>query len=225
MANEDTSLIEENSIVLEDIENNSAIEDAGSTPVVNYVYDKYNLAKDYRKSDEQRWLKAYTNYRGLYGQDVQFTEAEKSRVFIKVTKTKALASYGQVVDVLFAGQKFPLSIEPTILPEGVTENVSFDPQKPEQLKEIDTPYGNRDDAGLPPGATATSLELGPLTEKLEGIDVEEGIGKTPTSATFSPAMVAAKKMQKKILDQLEESNASKHLRSTAFEMVLFGTGV
>ena len=27
------------------------------------------------------------------------------------------------------------------------------------------------------------------------------------------------------MDQLEESNASKHLRSTAFEMALFGTGV
>ena len=38
-------------------------------------------------------------------------------------------------------------------------------------------------------------------------------------------MVAAKKMQKKIQDQLEESNASKHLRNTAFEMALFGTGV
>jgi len=32
-------------------------------------------------------------------------------------------------------------------------------------------------------------------------------------------------MQKKIQDQLEESSASKHLRSTAFEMALFGTGV
>ncbi len=32
-------------------------------------------------------------------------------------------------------------------------------------------------------------------------------------------------MQKKIHDQLEESSASKHLRSTAFEMALFGTGV
>ena len=32
-------------------------------------------------------------------------------------------------------------------------------------------------------------------------------------------------MQKKIQDQLEESNASKHLRNTAFEMALFGTGV
>jgi hypothetical protein len=38
-------------------------------------------------------------------------------------------------------------------------------------------------------------------------------------------MVAAKKMQKKIHDQLEESSANKHLRSTAFEMALFGTGV
>jgi hypothetical protein len=40
-----------------------------------------------------------------------------------------------------------------------------------------------------------------------------------------PAMIAAKKMQKKIMDQLEESGATKHLRSTAFEMSLFGTGV
>jgi hypothetical protein len=38
-------------------------------------------------------------------------------------------------------------------------------------------------------------------------------------------MIAAKKMEKKIHDQLEESHASKHLRSTAFECALFGTGV
>ena len=225
MSDQDNSLLEANSSALEDIQEDSAMEDAGISPVVRYIHDKYGLAKDYRETDEQRWLKSYTNYRGLYGQDVQFTEAEKSRVFIKVTKTKTLAAYGQVVDVLFAGQKFPLSIEPTVLPEGVTENVSFDPNKPEQLKEIETPYGNRDDEGLSPGATLSSLELGPLEEKLEGMPIEEGVGKTPTSATFSPAMIAAKKMQKKIMDQLEESNASKHLRSTAFDMTLFGTGI
>ena len=32
-------------------------------------------------------------------------------------------------------------------------------------------------------------------------------------------------MEKQIIDQLQESNANKHLRSTAFEMALFGTGV
>jgi hypothetical protein len=38
-------------------------------------------------------------------------------------------------------------------------------------------------------------------------------------------MIAAKGMEKKIHDQLQESSANKHLRSTAFEMALFGTGV
>ena len=39
------------------------------------------------------------------------------------------------------------------------------------------------------------------------------------------AVINQEIMEKKIMDQLEESNASKHLRSTAFEMALFGTGV
>jgi hypothetical protein len=38
-------------------------------------------------------------------------------------------------------------------------------------------------------------------------------------------MIAAKNMEKQIMDQLQESNANKQLRSTAFEMALFGTGV
>ena len=95
--------------------------------------EKYYRADDYREQDEQRWLRAYRNYRGLYGSDVQFTEAEKSRVFIKVTKTKTLAAYGQIVDVLFANNKFPLSVEPTELPEGVAKDVSFDPKEPEEV--------------------------------------------------------------------------------------------
>jgi hypothetical protein len=38
-------------------------------------------------------------------------------------------------------------------------------------------------------------------------------------------MIAAKKMEKKIHDQLEESNARKELRTAAFECALFGTGI
>ena len=220
---EDNVIIEDDALAMKDVRVSSDKEDINNSPLVRFVQDKYSRAKDYRDTDEARWLKSYRNYRGLYSQDVQFTEAEKSRVFIKVTKTKTLAAYGQIVDVLFAGQKFPLSIEPTKLPEGVTANVTFDPKEPEQLK---NPYGHKDDGNeLPPGATVNTLELGPLEEKLEGIDVKEGIGSSPSAATFSPAMIAAKRMEKKIMDQLEESNASKHLRSTAFEMALFGTGI
>jgi len=192
--------------------------------------ERYKRSEDYRYQDEQRWLKAYRNYRGLYGPDVKFTEAEKSRVFIKVTKTKTLAAYGQIVDVLFANQKFPLSVEPTELPEGVVGDVSFDPNEPEQARELESPYGFAGDGNdLPPGATEISLmdKLGPLKSKLEPIEdkLKEGVGKTPSAITFSPAMIAAKNMQKKIHDQLEESGANKHLRSASFEMALFGTGI
>ncbi len=228
---EEEIMIEDKAIGLEDTED-STVDDAQVTSMVEFVSEKYQRSEDYRNNDEERWLRAYRNYRGLYGSDVQFTEAEKSRVFIKVTKTKTLAAYGQIADVLFAGGKFPISIEPTELPEGVVGDVSFDPKEPEQLKDnpaLGSPYGfTGDGKDLPAGATAQSLEdkLGPLSEKLQDIDgLREGVGQTPSSVTFSPAMVAAKQMQKKIHDQLEESSASKHLRSTAFEMALFGTGV
>lgn len=231
MAEDENVMIEDEAIALEDTED-STTEDVDVSSIVPFIREKYKRAEDYRYQDEQRWLKAYRNYRGLYGPDVQFTESEKSRVFIKVTKTKTLAAYGQIVDVLFANNRFPVSVEPTELPEGVVADVNFDPQEPEQLRgdtALSSPYGFAGDGkDLPPGATAKTLEemLGPLTDKLSGIDgLKEGPGMTPTSVTFSPAMVAAKMMQKKIHDQLEESGASKHLRNSAFEMSLFGTGV
>ena len=230
MAEENEIMIEDSAVAIEDIDDKDSY-DLDTESIVPFIMDKYQKADDHRQNDEKRWLKSYKNYRGIYGSDVQFTEAEKSRVFIKTTKTKTLAAYGQIVDVLFAGNKFPLTIEPTELPEGVVEDVNFDPKKPEQIKQEPnvSPYGFAGDGkDLPKGATEKSLmdSLGPLSEKLKDIEgLEQGAGKTPTAITFSPAMIAAKKMQKKIHDQLQESGANKHLRSTAFEMSLFGTGV
>ena len=219
-------------ITLDDVEERSS-EDPEVIALVRYIMERYNKAEDTRRQDEDRWLQAYRNYRGLYGPDVQFTEAEKSRVFIKVTKTKTLAAYGQIIDVLFANNSFPITVEPTRLPENVEEAVHFDPQKNQADKQAGmpvSPYGFAGDGqDLPPGATLTSLmqkTLGPLEEKLNEVDgLTSGPGLTPSSMTFYPAMYAAKKMQKKIHDQLEESHASKQLRSTAFEMALFGTGI
>jgi len=228
---EEEIMIEDDAIALDDSEDTN-ISDINTSGIIPFIIDRYKRADTYRGNDEERWLRSYRNYRGLYSSDVQFTEAEKSRVFIKVTKTKTLAAYGQIVDVLFASNKFPLSVEPTELPEGVVKDVHFDPKEPPQLKgdtSLSSPYGYAGDGKeLPAGATGTSLQdkLGPLQEKLSDIDgIKEGAGTTPTSVTFSPAMVAAKGMEKKIHDQLEESGANKHLRSTSFEMALFGTGV
>ena len=232
MEENDEIIVESEAVSLEDSED-TTVTDVKTTNIIPFVMERYSRADDYREQDEQRWLRAYRNYRGLYGSDVQFTEAEKSRVFIKVTKTKTLAAYGQIVDVLFANNRFPLSVDPTELPEGVAKDVSFDPKEPKELRGStslsSSPYGFKGDGKeLPKGATAKTLKdmLGPLQDKLKDVEnIKEEVGKTPSAITFSPALVAAKNMEKKIHDQLEESGASKHLRSTAFEMALFGTGV
>ena len=229
---DDEIMIEDDAIALEDAED-TVVEDVEVSNIIPFVIERYRRAEDYRYQDEERWLRAYRNYRGLYGPDVQFTEAEKSRVFIKVTKTKTLAAYGQIVDVLFANNKFPLSIEPTELPEGVVADVHFDPKEPEELQSstaLSSPYGFMGDgAEFPKGATEKTLQekLGALSNKLEPVEnkLKEGPGNTPTAIEFSPALIAAKKMEKKIHDQLEESGANKNLRSSAFEMALFGTGI
>ena len=232
MADDNEIMIEDDAIALEDTED-TVVEDIDVSNIIPFVQERFTRAEDYRNNDEERWLRAYRNYRGLYGSDVQFTEAEKSRVFIKITKTKTLAAYGQIIDVLFAGNKFPLSVDPTELPEGVVEDVHFDPKEPEQMQtkpSSASPYGFKGDGrDLKPGDTLKSLQdkLGSLEEKLQPVQdkLKEGPAQTPTAIEFSPAMVAAKKMEKKIHDQLQESGANKQLRSSAFEMALFGTGI
>ena len=70
---------------------------------------------------KQRWLQAFKNFRGIYDSTTQYRDSERSKVFIKITKTKVLAAYGQIIDILFANKKFPLVVEPTPIPEGIEE--------------------------------------------------------------------------------------------------------
>ena len=237
MAEIDDISFDTDDVIAAETEEDKLLENVNS--IVTFVGDRYKRAEDARLGDEDRWMRAYRNYRGMYGPDVQFTSSEKSRVFVKVTKTKTLAAYGQIVDVLFGSNKFPLSVDPSILPDGVAESVhiNLDPNAEKASEELKTtfttetnkPYLITPDTKLKPGETLYDLEkkMGSVSDKLSSVSekVIEGDGTTPTSVTFHPAMVAAKKMEKKIHDQLQESGATKHLRSMAFEMALLGTGV
>ena len=222
MDEEESSFVED-----KDEADNSRDEKVGT--VVGLVEGKYYKAEKARYTDELRWIRAYQNYRGVYGSDVQFTSTEKSKVFVKVTKTKVLAAYGQIVDVLFGSNKFPISINPTVLPEGITDTVNFETDSNMRKAQESDGALPDDDTRLQPGETIIDLRerLGAIRNKLEPVKnlVEEGPGTTPSKVTFHPAMVAAKKMEKKIHDQLEESNARKQLRIAAFETALFGTGI
>lgn len=185
-------------------------------PLVSYINKQYQKSKDKRLYDEQRWLRAYHNYRGIYGPDVQFTDTEKSRVFIKITKTKVLAAYAQILDILFSAGKFPLGVEASAVPVGVADSVHFDPKTPPEITRSAT-VARQDITDL----------LGPLKDKLTPVadKLQEGPGRTQSSVTYEPAKEAATEMDKKFQDQLEEGQADKKLRSFIFDMALFGTGI
>jgi len=194
--------------------------------LVAYINSQYQRSKTRREMDEERWLQSYRNYRGLYGPEVQFTDTEKSQAFIKITKTKVLASYAQIVDVLFAGSKFPIGIEPRKFPNNVAAALSYDPKKitPEKIEEkLGKQVGSKNNITRPDLEKDAGLYADRLKD-VEG-DLETGPGATPTSVTWEPAKKAAQGMETKIHDQLDETNADKHLRSVAFECALFGTGV
>ena len=94
---------------IEDSEENTSNDPMVGT-IVGFVKERFSKAETARYGEEQRWIRAYRNYRGLYSPDIQFTSAEKSRVFVKVTKTKVLAAYGQIVKVLFGANNFLLAL-------------------------------------------------------------------------------------------------------------------
>ena len=220
-----------------------------SNRLASFVYDRFITSERARQSDEDRWLEAFHNYRGQYYKNVQFREHEKSRVFVKVTKTKVLAAYGQLVDVLFSANKFPISVEETKVPEGVSEYAHLNPvgenlqnsgpsieggadqsqpsMSPEQMSLVGFEGDGRK---LPKGATFTGLQedkefLGSLKGELGDEAVKEGSAPLPEMAQIRPAATLARRMEKLIHDEIDESSGSQELRNAIFESVLLGTGI
>lgn len=188
--------------------------------LVSFIEEGFQRSKDKRRTDEARWLECYRNYRGQYGPTTQFSGSEKSRAFIKITKTKVQAAVAQICDVLFAGNKFPVAVEPTRVPIAVENTVSFDPQKAAAPQESPLKAN-------PQMSPQIAKLFGPKQKVLAEVEgsLESGVGSSPNAVIFEPALDAARLMEKKIHDQLDETNAGTHLRSTVFELALFGSGI
>tara|TARA_B100000524_G_scaffold224657_1_gene118766 strand:- start:39 stop:2228 length:2190 start_codon:yes stop_codon:yes gene_type:complete len=234
-----------NELYFEPVENEQglelSLEENLQQNLVALLTDRYVKAVSARDHDESRWLTAYHNYRGLYGKDIRFRESEKSRVFVKVTKTKVLAAFGQLVDVIFGADKFPIGIAATKMPEGVAQHAHLDndtpipgietsiPNEPILPTEEENPFDvgfEGDGKVLKPGATFDSgkFDVVPIDKALEE-ELIDGPSLDPTAFRVSPAEESSRRMEKLIHDQIEESKGSSEIRNALFESSLFGTGI
>ena len=249
MAENDNTFLNANNIYEEvegEVGKSIVLEEDQRINLVGIIQGRFFQAEEARQNDETRWLKAYENYRGLYAKNVKFRESEKSRIFVKITKTKVLAAFGQLVDVIFGTGKFPIGISETKLPEGDKEDAFLDINNPNPSLEsgmmpdnignrlIDPPqenvysYGYEGDGKvLKAGATIGTGMFEPSIEELadEAGMLKEGLTPDPTIMEISPAQRAARRMEKLVHDQIEESNGSSEIRNALLESALLGTGI
>jgi hypothetical protein len=245
MAEQDNTLLNADNLY-EEVEGETGkelkLEMSQISNLVAVIKDRFNVAEDARRNDEARWIKAYENYRGVYGKKIKFRESEKSKIFVKITKTKVLAAFGQMIDVIFGTGKFPIGISETKIPEGETASAHLDTANPvpgietaeaEAVEEeivVDNPYDvgyEGDGKTLKPGATlGTGFFEEPLEDQAEEAGIlSEGFVPTPQIPELSPAQEAARRMEKLIHDQIEESSGSSEIRNALLEAALLGTGV
>ena len=241
MAENDNTFIDNaDNLFFEDVEGEQGkalvLEDDQKLNLVGIIQSRFSDAETARISHENRWLKAYRNYRGLYNKHIKFRESEKSKVFVKITKTKVLAAFGQLVDVVFGTGKFPIGVRETKMPEGVSEYAHLDTQNPspgietsipeeEEIEEIENPFDvgfEGDGKVLKPGATFNAGKF--LEEEAEEI-LSDGPSPMPEAIEIKPAQRSARRMEKLMHDQIEESNGSSEIRNALLEAALLGTGI
>lgn len=232
--------IASNNEVIKNIEENNTEETVSEevirkrvalSSICSFVESKKEISANARRPIEDRWLKNYRLYRGqLSPEEVSGLARARERnptaseIFFKLTKTKALAAYGQICEVLFSEDRFPIAVQATPIPEGIEEDVFIAPE------ELGSMYGYPGDGkDLEPGASKKSLLGGWLDkykELLKGKTVLAGKSPDPRAMKqLSPAEMSAEKLDKTIQDQLLESKASVELAHLVFENVIYGTGV
>lgn len=211
---------------------------------VGIIRSRFDEAKNAREVVERAWLDAYQNYRGVYGKNVRFSKYEKSRVFVKITKAKVLAAYGMLVDVVFGTTDFPIGVQQTKVPEGITDKAhlittpsaetslpEMQEEEPTEVKPPPSPYDvgyEGDGRVLPPGATHVPPVLGGQSEIYTSEKTDAEIlapGYEPQGVNVNPAKEAARRMQRLIHDQIEASNGDVEIRNAMFEAALLGTGI
>ena len=247
---EDNTFLNANNLY-EDVEGEAGkqlkLEDDQLQNLIGIIKGRYATAEMARDVDERRWIKAYENYRGLYAKNIKFRESEKSKVFIKITKTKVLAAFGQLVDVIFGTGKFPIGIAETKVPEGEADIAHLDINNPNPNIETSEPnmedmdvdgnsvdYVSPYDVGyegdgnvLKPGATQfNGLYEDPVDIQADEAGIlADGASAIPQEIEISPAQKAARRMEKLIHDQIDESHGSAEIRNALLESALLGTGI
>ena len=210
----------------------------GISPLAQYIESRFEIAKLAKRPAEARCLMAYQNFRGMKVSSTSFTQSEISKAFIKISKTKTIAAYGQLCEVIFVDGKLPIEIVASPEPQGVPEYAHIDPQDPVENPDQPPQIGSNgfpdeavlgfpgDGKDLKPGETIRSRTMDWFKSKFSNIaKLKAGAGDSPNRIVLRPAQRAAAIANKRIHDQLADMYVVTTVRQSALELTMLGTGI
>ena len=171
--------------------------------------EKWEEYKNARTDIEHRWLEDLRSFNSQYDSDVlskvNSSEGKRSKVYVGLTRTKCIAAYSRIVDLLFqAGDRF-WNIEPTPIAD-------LGPQAEQDLAQ----QAIQEVTQLTGEAPVDSRELiGARMDELAGDFQDE---------MQARAKQASDDMQALIEDQLVEEDAEIKIKQALMEMVIMGSG-
>lgn len=168
--------------------------------------NKYQDWKRAKEPIEKRWLDSLKAFNSQYSAEVmQILNAspDRSKVYVGLTRTKVMAAYSRLIDLLFQSSDSYWGIDTTPSPEMHEHELK-------QLKLVALQQAMADLAQQP-----TKEVVDSFYNNLLEIAKEE----------FKEiAKEAAKEMEKEIKDILVEGEAEKHLKSAILEACITGSG-
>lgn len=169
------------------------------------IFQEY---KDARRETEHEWLKDLRQYNGIYEPEVlrHLSEAgPRSKVFVGLTRTKVMAAYSRIVDLLFQQGDLFFTVTPTPI-------ATIDPLTAMQMRQMATEQIVAA-SGMNPEMNADLIQARMAELESEFMDQEKAMAED-----------AAEKMTTVIADQLIEADADQKLKESMLEACIFGSG-
>ena len=193
-----------------DVENPDGQQDTELTNIGTRLRTQFDEFKDARKDTEDEWIDDLRQFSGQYSPEIlarlEGSAGQRSKVFVGLTRTKVMAAYSRIVDLLFQTSDQFFSIKPTPRPQ-------INPRKRAQMQQ-----------NLVQNIMALAQGQPPEVIQQVFLENEERIEKGLRQQEEDFADKAAKEMQTDITDQLLEQHADQKLKEAMLEACIYGSG-
>ena len=167
--------------------------------------NKYQDWKRAKEPIEKRWLNSLRAFNSQYDDKTKAvldSQPTRSKVFVGLTRTKVMAAYSRLIDLMFQSSDSYWGIEPTPVPEMPEHEM-------QELKLLAIQQV------MASGAQITAEAVEQYRKQLVDLARDE---------FKEMAKEAAKEMEKEIKDILAEGEAEKHLKTSILEACVVGSG-